>query len=177
MFVVFFKFFSDEGIIAHGNDGAVVFFVDFDNHGYSFDFTGCLFPQAVHLRKANSPSRLISVSGLPQSGHKTNSWAYCFIFSLIRDAAILLPRKRLPCFMSPGAASSFWRYLSRCSGSRLSVFVIATKLLMMVLCPSRRPLTEGMVKRAFSRTDAGMCSRALFNRTSYSISSYLSQGL
>ena len=120
--------------------------------------------------KLKSPSFLISVSGLPQSGHKTNSCAYCLIFSFILPAAIFAPSTRSPDLdTSPGVASSLSTYFSRCSCSLRSKLAICKKFVMIVLFPSRCPLTLGISKRSFSKTLSGSLSRPRFNNNPYSI--------
>lgn len=120
--------------------------------------------------KLKSPSFLISVSGLPQSGHKTNSCAYCFILSFTLLAGILAPRTRSPDLeISPGVASSFKTYFSRWSACLLKVLAICRKLVTIVLLPSRCPLTFGISKRSFSNTLCGSLSRARLSSCSYSI--------
>ena len=137
---------------------------------YILLFTGCLLPHALHFRKLKSPSFLISVSGLPQSGHNTNSCAYCFIFSFTLLAASFAPNKRSPDLVtSPGVASSFSTYFSMCSCWRLSTFAICTKFVMTVLLPSKCPRTFGISNLSFSNTLCGSLSLALFSNFSYSI--------
>ena len=139
----------------------------FYEHTHIFDLTGCLLPHALHFMKLKSPSFVISVSGFPQSGHNTNSCAYCFILSFILLAAILAPSTRSPDLeISPGVASSFSTYFSRCSACLRSALAICKKLVIIVLLPSRCPLTFGISKRSFSKTLCGNFSRARFNNCS-----------
>lgn len=134
------------------------------------DFTGCLLPHALHLRKLKSPSFLISVSGFPQSGQSTNSCAYCLTFSLILLAASFAPRTRSPdLFISPGVASSLSTYLSMWSCGRRRTLAIWMKLVIIVLLPSRCPRAFGISNLSFSKTLCGSRSLALLSSFSYSI--------
>jgi len=144
--------------------------VYFYEHCHILDFTGCLLPQAEHFKKLKSPSFLISVSGFPQSVQSTNSCAYCLILSFILLAAIFAPSTSNPDLdISPGVASSFSTYLRRWSVGLRSTLAICEKFVIIVLFPSRCPLTLGISKRSFSNTLCGSFSRALFSNSSYSI--------
>lgn len=70
-----FDFCSEKVGVADCKGSSVIFFVEFDNKAHIFDLTGVFVPHAAHLRKEKSPSFLMSVSGLPQLGQRTNSWA------------------------------------------------------------------------------------------------------
>lgn len=124
-------------------------------------------PQALQVKKMKSPSLFRSVSGFPHFGQNTNSWAYCLILSLIRDAGIFVPMLSSPdLLISPGAASSLRMYLRRWSGWRLSVFEISVKFDMIVLLPWRCPFTFGISNLSFSYTAAGRFSRPLLRSVS-----------
>src|SRR3989338_7786519 len=108
--------------------------VDLNYH--IFALIGCFAPQAWHLRKVNLSSFSIFVSGLAHSLHRTNSMAYCLTLSFILLALIFAPIITEPFFLiSPGVASSFRIYFSRCSLGLLNVSATCRKLVSMVLLP------------------------------------------
>lgn len=120
-----------------------------------------LCPHAWHRRWLASPSLTMLVSGFPHSGHSTNSSAYCLIRSFILEEGIFVPSNSSDPLMTPGVASSFSRNLSMCSTGLRSVSAIFAKFEIMVLFPSRCPITFGISNRSFSNTDSGILALAL----------------